>query len=1580
MAVETGTVEVRMPAMGDSVTEGTVLEWHKQEGDTVTADETIVEISTDKVDAEVPAPASGRVVKLHAAEGDTVTVGSLLAEIEPSGDANGNGSAAPEAADAAPAETPPAETEEAPAAAEAEEAPAAAGAPAASQDGAAPADEGPADGASGTIVDIVTPEGGESVTEGTILEWSVKVGDAVKEGDTVVELSTDKVDMELPAPAAGTITELLFEEGATVTVGQVIARMRTGAAAPASAPAPASKSPDAAAASDAATSTVDIVTPEGGESVTEGTILEWSVKVGDAVKEGDTVVEISTDKVDMELPAPASGTITELLADEGETVTVGQVIARMSAGAASAPAAATSAPSAPANGTPAQAANGNGSAASPVAQRVAAAEGVDLGGVQGSARGGRITKADVLAAAQNGGSSASAPAASSAPSAPSAKPEGAQLIKGSGAALARYMDQSRSIPTATSFRTMTVTVLDARRKQLKEAGHKVSFTHLIAYAIAIAVTDDMPVMAHHFAEIDGKPHRIDDGGANLGLAVDVEKKDGTRTLMVPVIRDAGRLTFGGFLEAYNALVEKARTNTLTADDLAGANLSLTNPGGIGTVASVPRLMVGQGTIIATGSIAYPVGLGNIGALIGAEKVMTMTSTYDHRIIQGAESGRFLQRLEGYLQGQDGFYDKVFADLGLALPELPAPPAPAAAAATVSSAPAPSPAATPAPAPASEPSEELLQAVQAATSLVKAHRTHGHLAARLDPLGREPESDPALDPEPLGLTPALMARIPAHILRMWVPGATLADALPHLRETYCGTIAYEIEHIASHRQRLWLREAIESGQFRAPLVPAEQKKLLKRLTEVDAFERFMHKAYLGQKQFSIEGLDMTVPMLDETIQLAGSRGAREVVIGMAHRGRLNVLAHNLGRAYDSIFAEFEGKSTLEPITTIPQGGTGDVKYHHGAQGSYQLDGGESVIVRLESNPSHLEFVAPVAQGATRAAQTTRQGPHAHQDTNAAVTVILHGDAAFPGQGVVAETLNLQALDGYTAGGTIHIITNNQVGFTTDPEDARSTTYASDLAKGFDVPIIHVNADDVAACISAIRLAYAFRQEFGHDVLIDLIGYRRFGHNEADEPAYTQPEMYSVIKKHTPVRELFARQLIEQGIVSEPESTEMTDQVWAVLAEKHSQLKERIAHAKDIAQETGEYQLDRTPSPEVNTAVAGERLQMINEELLSVPDGFTVHPKLVKQLDQRRAALGEAGGINWAHAEALAFGSLLTEGIPIRLTGQDAERGTFSQRHLVLHDPKTGQEHCSMQHLPGALAPMELHNSPLSETACLGFEYGYSQEGPETLVLWEAQFGDFVNGAQVIIDQFIVSGLAKWGQTSRLTMLLPHGYEGSGPEHSSARLERFLQLCAEGNIRVANCTTPAQYFHLLRRQARIAKQRPLVIMTPKSLLRLSQATSNISDLAEGRFRPVLHDPGVDPSEVTRLILCSGKIYYDLIGHDAHADQKGIAIGRIELLYPFPQAEVMELIASYPNLQEVVWVQEEPRNMGARAHMAPRLLQILPGNLSFGYVGRPERAASGEGYPIAHAQEQNRIVSTALDLGRPVSQYPRKAPGER
>ncbi|HTZ65035.1 MAG TPA: multifunctional oxoglutarate decarboxylase/oxoglutarate dehydrogenase thiamine pyrophosphate-binding subunit/dihydrolipoyllysine-residue succinyltransferase subunit [Solirubrobacteraceae bacterium] len=1409
-------------------------------------------------------------------------------------------------------------------------------------------------------IDVVTPAAGESVTEGTILEWHAKVGERIQAGQTIVEISTDKVDVELDAPATGTVSEILVEEGDTVTVGQVIARIVVGDENGAGSPAPGATSEQSDSNG-------------GGPSARADGATEPSAELDGATKPSAAVESPGARAPDPGAAPAGSG------GADGHRASGAGGFASASDGRAQ-PAA----------------------DASPVATRAAAAEGVDLGSVRGSGPGGRIMKADVLEAASGNGGSAGV----ATPPRPAGEPArreqegragrdgqvaGAHPLRGGAAALARYMEQSRSIPTATSFRTLTVSELDARRRELKAAGRKVSFTHLIAYAIARAGVA-MPVMANHYAEVEGKPNRIDDGRVNLGLAVDIEKKDGTRTLLVPVIVDAGSLGFDRFIEAYDALVEKARTNTLGPDDLQGANITLTNPGGIGTVASVPRLMPGQGTIIATGAIGYPPGLANVGAQLGAEKVMTMTSTYDHRIIQGAESGRFLAEIDALLHGEEGFYEQVFAALGLPLSarraDSPTTTEPAGAIERAQ------------PAAPDGTSEELMAAVHAASVLVTRFRSHGHLAARLDPLGSEPEGEPGLNPESLGLTPAIAARIPARILQMYVAGDTLADALPHLRETYCGTIAYEIEHIASHRQRVWLRERIESGAFRQPLSADEQLMLLRRLTEVDALERFMHKAYLGQHQFSIEGLDMTVPMLDELTQLAAAQGCREVVVGMAHRGRLNVLAHNLGRPYDTIFAEFEGASTLEAVTTIPQGGTGDVKYHHGTQGTYQLPAGGSIMVNLESNPSHLEYVSPVVEGATRAAQTTREGPHARQDTDAAMPIVIHGDASFPAQGVVAETLNLQALDGYKVGGTVHLIMNNQIGFTTDPDDARSTQWASDLAKGFDVPIIHVNADDVPACMSAVRLAFAFRREFGHDVLIDLIGYRRFGHNESDEPAYTQPEMYAKIKTKKRVSELWAEQLIAQGVVTREEVDKLGQSVWDNLTLLHQRLKAKIKAAAEQGTEegTGEYQLDRTRSPDVSTAVAAPELRKLGEELLRVPDGFTVHPKLVKQLQRRRDALngaestapqgegaaasdGPAARLDWAHAEALAFASLLTEGTPIRLTGQDTERGTFSQRHMVLHDAKTGQAVCPIQSLPDAEAPFELHNSPLSELACLGFEYGYSQEAPETLVLWEAQFGDFVNAADVIIDQFIVSGLAKWGQSTRLTLLLPHGYEGSGPEHSSARLERFLSLAAEGNIRVASPTTPAQYFHLLRRQARVAKQRPLVVMTPKSLLRLPQATSSVEDLSgETRFHPVLAEPGVENERVTRLALCTGKIYYDLVGHPDRPSHTGLAVGRVEQLYPFPEEPIMELISSYPNLQEIVWVQEEPRNMGARAHMFPRLMQIMDEHLGFGYIGRPERASPGEGYPAAHISEQNRIVTTAIDLRVPISQYPRKVPGQR
>ncbi|MGH2994876.1 MAG: multifunctional oxoglutarate decarboxylase/oxoglutarate dehydrogenase thiamine pyrophosphate-binding subunit/dihydrolipoyllysine-residue succinyltransferase subunit [Gaiellaceae bacterium] len=871
---------------------------------------------------------------------------------------------------------------------------------------------------------------------------------------------------------------------------------------------------------------------------------------------------------------------------------------------------------------------------------------------------------------------------------------------------------------------------------------------------------------------------------------------------------------------------------------------------------------------------------------------------------------------------------------------------------------------PAPAAAVEaPPAELLGAVAAAMSLVKAHRTHGHLAARLDPLGSEPQGDPALDPDRLEprLTPELQARIPAKVLRLHCDADTLAEALPQLRETYCGTMAYELEHISSHEQRVWLRHKIESDAYRQPLSDEEKKALLRRLTEVEGFERYLRRAFLGQKQFSIEGLDVMVPMLDEAFELAADDGARDVFIGMAHRGRLNVLAHTVGRPYDAILREFEGERVLEAVGSDPEGGTGDVKYHHGADGRRKTRSGD-VTVTLAANPSHLEYVDPVVEGQTRALQTDHDSTEHPHDARSALAVLIHGDAAFPGQGVVSETLNLQGLEGYTTGGTLHLIANNQVGFTTDPEQGRSTRYSSDLAKGFDTPIIHVNADDPEAAIAAVRLAMAFRARFRHDVVVDLVGYRRFGHNEGDEPSYTQPLMYKVIEGHPSVREQYAHLLGEAGLVSGQEAEALLEEVQERMRAAHDALRASFGAAGTPK----ERRIGRGSDVQIETAVPAERLRELNEELVAVPDGFTVHPKLAKALERRLETLGDEGGIDWAQAESLAFASLLTEGTPIRLTGQDTERGTFSHRHLVFHDYETGEAWTPIEHLPGAKAPFQVYNSPLSEMATVGFEYGYSVACRRALVLWEAQFGDFVNAAQVLVDQFIVAGLSKWGQSSRLTLLLPHGYEGNGPEHSSARLERFMQLAAQENIRIVNCSTAAQYFHLLRRQALHPKARPLVVLTPKGLLRLKQATSYARELAEGGFRQIIDDPALsdeEKREADRLVLCSGKVYYDIVGHEAHAQVSGVAVARLEQLYPFPVGAYDELLSRYPNLSEVVWAQEEPQNMGAWRAIRHRLEEGLPAEVELRYVGRPWRASPSEGYPTAHLLEQDRIARECL-----------------
>jgi 2-oxoglutarate decarboxylase len=1068
-------------------------------------------------------------------------------------------------------------------------------------------------------------------------------------------------------------------------------------------------------------------------------------------------------------------------------------------------------------------------------------------------------------------------------------------------------------------------------------------------------------MTAHFERTrDGAAWRVQPG-VHLGIAVDTRRKDGSRFLVVPVIRDAGSRSFAAFRDDYERLIARARSGSLGVDELRGASLVLTNPGGIGTVASVPRLMPGQGTIVATGAIGYPAEVRGIDEArlrdFGMAKVMTLTSTYDHRVIQGAESGEFLGRIEALLDGADGFYTEVFTSIGLA-PPAAQPPVPERATRTSSAVEAGAPAMAP-------PKLELLAAVGAGMSLVKAHRTHGHLGADLDPLGGEHPSDPAMDPHTVGLTPALMTAVPASVLRVYVPGETLADVLPWLRKTYTGTIAYEIEHISNHEQRVWLREHIESGAHRRPLSPERKVQLLSRLTKVDAMERYLRRAFIGQKTFSIEGLDAMVPMLEELLTMVAADGIGSVVMGTAHRGRLAVISHVVNRPYDSILVAFERGEQKRQLGEEPDDPTGDVKYHLGSTGTYLTDSGKPITVRLLSNPSHLEAVDPVVEGWTRAEQTRRSAAAIYVDPKAALPVLIHGDAAFPGQGLVAEVLNLQSLDGYSTGGTVHIIANNQVGFTTDPHEGRSTRYASDLAKGFDIPIVHVNADDVEACIHAMRLAYDYRRTYHRDVVVDLVGYRRFGHNETDEPSYTQPQVYTRIKNHPTARELYAQRLIDEGLITREDADAQFQVAYDRVGQAHHKVKSSLATGPtEEPWEDLHPPIDR--DTERRTGVGAGTLIGLNEQLLTLPDAFNLNPKLAKQMDRRRIAVQE-GEIDWATAEALALGSLLLQGRSIRLTGQDTERGTFSQRHLTFHDAVTGARWTPMEHLTGASATFELHNSPLSEGACLGFEYGYSVAAPDSLVIWEAQFGDFVNNAQVMVDQFVVSGEAKWEQRSRLVLLLPHGYEGQGPEHSSARPERFLQLASTGNIRVANCSTAAQYFHLLRQQALMQRPRPLVIFTPKSLLRAPTAQASLEQLAGGRFQRVIDDPEMAQKrdQVRTLLLTTGKMYHDLINSPLRRQAQKTAIARIELLDPLPLVEISKLVESYPNLEQLFWVQEEPMNMGAWNHLARPVGRHRPYKIRWEYIGRPRRASPSEGFHGAHTMEQERIIREALTV---------------
>ncbi|GAC1402859.1 MAG: hypothetical protein NVSMB64_03400 [Candidatus Velthaea sp.] len=1338
-------------------------------------------------------------------------------------------------------------------------------------------------------------------------------------------------------------------------------------------------------------SLVKVALPEMGESVTEGSIVEWRKQVGQWVEEGDTLVDVTTDKVDVEVPSTVAGLITALHGAEGTTIAVGAVLAEIDTtaakpdgGSAPAPQAGTppllvtpasyGGPGAAAVPAEVPATNGPGASAgiaSHKAQLVAHRYQLDLASITGTGPVGLILREDVDRALAAGTAKAAGVNGGAAPAvAFPVPPAQAKIVdlKGAVGTLAGYMDQSLSIPTATSFRTLTVGTLEARRAELNASikaagrGEKVSFTHLIAYALVRAAAE-MPGMTAAFRRENGKPQRIE-AGIHLGLAVDSQRKDGSRFLVVPVIKNADALDFVGFRAKYEDVVAKARDNKLTVEEQTGATFTLTNPGGIGTVASVPRLMVGQGAIIAAGAITYPPGFAKAPdstlKQLGIEKVMTMTSTYDHRVIQGAQSGEFLKRVEELLAGASAFYDEIFTQFG----------ANAAVRGTNGSAaraaaPAPSgatPAALPPAWPAGAPSDEMMRAVADGRALVSSYRRHGHLAATLDPLGGKPLGDPSLDPEMYKLTPVMMSAVPASVLRVKVPGNTLAEVYPRLRETYSSTIAYELEHISNTAQREWLREYIESGLHRRQLTNARKVQVLQRLTKVETMERYFRKQFMSQKTFSIEGLDVMVPMLEEMITMLAEDGTQTAVLGMAHRGRLSTIAHVVNRPYEELLAEFEAGS----LKTVPLEGdddtTGDVKYHHGADGVYETPIGTRIAVKLANNPSHLEAVDGVVEGITRALQTDHVQNPPTLDFTTAAPILIHGDAAFAAQGVVAEVLNLQALTGYATGGTIHIISNNQVGFTTDPHEGRSTRYASDLAKGYDVPIVHVNADDVEASIAAVHLAIDYRRKFGRDTVIDLIGYRRFGHNEQDEPMYTQPQMYEAIKSHPTVRELFAAQLVAQGVLTSEQVKELQEAASARIGEAHKNVKGGNSK-KLIAQSKSANGTNELAPP---TAVDRNKLLRFADAVIATPPDFAPNKKLVAQFAKRKTAFISEGEVDWGLAEGLAFASLLSEGTPIRLSGQDVERGTFSHRHAVLHEAETNEKYVPLQHLEGAKASFEIHNSPLSEYACLGFEYGYGAVLPNALVLWEAQFGDFNNGAQIIIDQFIAAGAAKWSETTRLTLLLPHGYEGAGPEHSSARLERFLQLSAEGNIRVANCSTSAQYFHLLRAQAKAAHAYPLVVMTPKSLLRNRAAYGTLDELATGAFREVIDDTRFGPNRdaVERLLLCSGKIYHDLVANPGYAELKNTALARVELLSPLPKAEILKLISSYPNLKRVVWVQEEPKNMGARAHVRRRLMDDLPKHITdIEYVGRPYRASPSEGYPGAHAVEQDRIVTTAL-----------------
>jgi len=1140
-----------------------------------------------------------------------------------------------------------------------------------------------------------------------------------------------------------------------------------------------------------------------------------------------------------------------------------------------------------------------------------------------------VAATPAVAPSTNGVSAPVAPSTNGA-AAPAARPAPTdatgELIKGAGVAIVANMERSLTVPTATSFRNVPAKLLEVNRRVIngyrsRSGLSKVSFTHLIGYAVVRAIADAVPVMNSAFVEgADGKPRVIRHEHVNIGLAVDVAKSDGSRTLVVPVLRDADALNFAEFLVAYDDLVRKVKANKLQVSDFQGATVSLTNPGTIGTVQSVPRLMPGQGVIVGVGSIDYPAEFQGaderaLGTL-GVSKVVTVTSTYDHRIIQGAESGLFLKRVHELLLGEHGFYEAVFKSLGV--------PYEAVKWRTDVN-------------PLDREEAMLHKQMQIAT-LIRVHRVRGHLIADIDPLRwKEPKLPVELDPATYGLT---IWDLDREFLTGGVAGTTrmaLGDLLGVLRDAYCRTIGVEYMHIQDTEEQRWIQSRFEGVDFQ--FSKEEKRRILERLNAAEAFEKFLATKYVGTKRFGLEGAESAVPVLDEILSLSANVGLQSAVLGMAHRGRLNVLANVMGKSLDSLFKEFEGH--VDPDTVQ---GSGDVKYHLGASGTHTSPTGNSIKIELASNPSHLETVDPIVLGMVRAQQDQIDPPGSFP----ALPLLIHGDAAFAGQGLVPECLAMSDIMGYRVGGTIHLIINNQIGFTTAPQYARSSLYCSDVAKTVQAPIFHVNGDDPEACVRVARLAFEYRQRFHKDVVIDMVCYRRHGHNEGDDPSYTQPLMYKVIAEKRSVRKLYVEALVGRGDITLEEAEGALDDFQRKL---QVALDETRAHAP-APTKVAKPPLPIGVLPHVDTGVARPILDRVFAKLTAYPAGFTVHPKLGRQFEGR-SKLYEQGEVEWATAEALAFGSLVLEGLPVRLAGEDSRRGTFSHRHAALIDYETERVWIPLSELEGA-EKFWVYDSLLSEYAAVGFEYGYAHANPEALVLWEAQFGDFVNGAQIIIDQYIVAAEDKWGQRNGLVMLLPHGYEGQGPEHSSARIERFLTLCAEDNIQVVNATTAAQYFHVLRRQMHREVRKPLVIFTPKQPLRMKESRSPLAELEHGSFQEVLDDPFVsDASAVKRLVFCSGKVAWDAMA-ERDKRQAPVAVIRVEQLYPFPIEQMFNLLSRYPNAREVVWLQEEPSNMGPWHFVEHRTWRVKEQGYDLRHVARVASGSPATGSKTVHDQE--------------------------